>query len=276
MSGLILRAGGASTAHSSSNTNTKKDLDSVATDLYKAATQNPKSAEKTFQDTFSALNPERQQQLAETFVGSLGGSGFDAITETVEGQRAMLCVFDNADCKTQNLMKALHKSQVDFSGNTAVDYTRSDGDWKQTMCLDPTICTQDHRSIPDSDVNSKTSDYSASSTNSPTGGREEMKNKAEQMSEETKDFAHLGGVTVSMPGEDSYTIGTPCKDKEISLGVKTKKLLKDKDELPQPEVKLETVCIDPNKAVKFGAAEIVKEVLKAPITETIQKRRDLP
>ena len=90
-----------------------------------------------------------------------------------------------------------------------------------------------------------------------------MRMKSEQVSKKNEDFAHLGGITVEgIPGVDPYTIGTPCKDNEISMGVKTKKLLKDKDDLPQPEVKVETVCIDPNKAVKFGTAEFVKQLLK--------------
>ncbi|MEJ2621538.1 MAG: hypothetical protein P8163_15120 [Candidatus Thiodiazotropha sp.] len=263
MSGLISRAGETLAAPSSSNTNAKKDLDGVATDLYTAATQNPKSAEKTFQEAFSTLNPERQQQLAETFIESLGSSGFDAMTKTVEGQRAMLCVYDNADCKTQNHMKAVHKSQVEFSGNMAVDYTRSHGDWKQTMCQDPTIRTHDHNTTPDSEVsNSKTSDPSATSTDSPIGGLKKMREIADDTLKDTKNWFHPGGASVQViPGTDPYTMGTPCEDNELSVGVKTIKLFKDKDGLTQPEVKVEAGCIDANKAVKFGATKFVEGVI---------------
>ncbi len=266
-------------------------MDATVEKLYRSAVNSPGQAERTFQHTFGRLDRDQQQQLAGRFIDSLGGSGLDALAQTVGGQHALLCVYDHADCETRNFMTFVHKRQLE-SGNVAVDYTRSQS--RQTQCIDPLEKSlSDRQSVEDGHAMGAypAADEGTGSSQSSSGGLARMKQQIEAIKAEGGGV-RLGGATISTwdatmgvsggerssgrasgslaeyralsESDDRWTVGEPCKDQEVGLITGTLKFLGKAFGLAGshgPQASADLVCVDPGRVVERTAAEAVDGVL---------------
>jgi transcription termination factor NusB len=278
-----------------------KSREAVYQTLFEITMHEPHNAEQAFQSTFDKFEPEQQQQLAGEFVDWLGGGGMDRMTETVEGQHALLSVYDHADCLTKSKMHHIHKRML-VNGNFAVDFTRSDNHSDKTKCIDSIEKSKNDIAFVDAGKdghagNENSSNTEPANSTSSKGDFNLSKQKIYNIIEgiEKKEASREGGIgafynnptlsytkggAVTPDGKGivnggearfaSYTnvafkAGEPCNVGEVGIGTSSIKAFKGIVGFFGPEVGADLMCIDPNTFMEKTSADIVKKGLETDV-----------